>query len=284
MKRWCVLLFAALTGCAGPSALQVKERLAAEDLRAIAIVPSPLATASKLEAPRKGLNQGAVVGASGGAVGGAAIGYGSAGVLCTIGGPLCALVVVPAAIVGGLVGGLAGGAIDNVAQDLSDQGKARRRIGEAVAQLRASDRLAEAAYRAVRSHTSFALDLLPDAAPASAEAKPDYRRLAARGMSAALEVAVTQFDVEAREKEMAIALRARSRLYRTADGRLLEEFATDARSEFRRYEDWAANEAEPLRQALERSLTQLGESIAAAHLGARPSTAASAEGRHVKAR
>ncbi len=57
---------------------------------------------------------GAVVGATGGAVGGAAVGYSSAGILCTIGGPLCALVVIPAAIVGGLIGGVAGSVADRV--------------------------------------------------------------------------------------------------------------------------------------------------------------------------
>lgn len=57
---------------------------------------------------------GAVVGAAGGAVGGAAVGYSSAGMLCTLGGPLCALVVIPAAIVGGLIGGAAGSVVDRV--------------------------------------------------------------------------------------------------------------------------------------------------------------------------
>lgn len=268
MKPILASLVLLLAGCAGPSPLQVKERLVADDLRSIAIVPSPLAPAAKLEAPRRGGNQGALVGATGGAVGGAALGYGSAGVLCTIGGPLCALVVVPAAIVGGLIGGVAGGVVDRVADDVSDEGKARRRIGDAVAELRASETLAEAAYRAARLGTSFPLAIAP-------EAKEDYRVLAAQGITAALEVAVTQFDVVAREKEMAIALRVRSRLYRTADGKLLEEFSTEARSDFRGYEAWAANQAEPLRQALRNTLARLGESIAEAHLGAQAFHAAS---------
>jgi hypothetical protein len=263
-----------LASFATPPELDIKERLAAEDLRSIAVVPSPLLPASELEAPRRGINQGAVIGGAGGAAGGAALGYGSAGVLCTVGGPLCALVVVPAAIVGGLVGGVAGGVIQNVGNELSDEGKARRMMRDAVVELRSSERLAEAAYRAVRVGTSFPLDLLPDA-------KPDYRDLGGRGITAALEVAVTRFDVLAREKDMALSVSARSRMYRTADGKLLEEYAADAKTEFRRYEDWAANEAELLRQALERSLTELGQGIARAHLGAPPRTA-SAERGHVE--
>jgi len=55
-------------------------------------------------------NGGKIVGAVGGAGAGAAMGYTSAGMLCTLGGPLCLFVVVPAALVGGVVG-LAGGAM-----------------------------------------------------------------------------------------------------------------------------------------------------------------------------
>ena len=45
-----------------------------------------------------------MVGAVGGAGAGAAVGYSSAGMLCAISGPLCLIVVVPAALVGGVVG------------------------------------------------------------------------------------------------------------------------------------------------------------------------------------
>jgi len=57
---------------------------------------------------------GKVVGTVGGAGAGAAMGYSSAGVLCTISGPLCLIVVVPAAIVGGVVGLAAGSVVDAV--------------------------------------------------------------------------------------------------------------------------------------------------------------------------
>ena len=51
---------------------------------------------------------GKIVGATGGGAIGAAVGWSQAGVLCTISGPLCAIVVVPVAIFGGLIGGAAG--------------------------------------------------------------------------------------------------------------------------------------------------------------------------------
>src|SRR5688572_26089586 len=57
---------------------------------------------------------GKVLGTVGGAGAGAAMGYSSAGMLCTFSGPLCLIVVVPAAIVGGVVGLAAGSVVDAV--------------------------------------------------------------------------------------------------------------------------------------------------------------------------
>jgi hypothetical protein len=57
---------------------------------------------------------GKIVGATGGAVGAGAMAYSSAGLLCTIGGPLCAIFVIPAAIVGALLGGAAGSVVDAI--------------------------------------------------------------------------------------------------------------------------------------------------------------------------
>jgi hypothetical protein len=73
------------------------------------------------EKPRS--HEGKVVGGAGGALAGGAVGYSSAGVLCTIGGPLCMAVVVPAAIVGGLIG-LAAGSVVDVARDGAKDGAA----------------------------------------------------------------------------------------------------------------------------------------------------------------
>ena len=71
-------------------------------------------------------HEGKVIGGAGGALAGGAIGYSSAGVLCTIGGPLCMAVVVPAAILGSIVG-LAGGAVVDKVND----GRSRNATGEA---------------------------------------------------------------------------------------------------------------------------------------------------------
>jgi hypothetical protein len=79
----------------------------------VACAGSPPRDDAQVEKSTSG-NGGKVVGAVGGAGAGAAMGYSSAGLLCTISGPLCLIVVVPAAIVGGVVGLAAGGVVDAV--------------------------------------------------------------------------------------------------------------------------------------------------------------------------
>ncbi len=67
-------------------------------------------------------HDGKIIGSLGGAGAGAAMGYSSAGMLCTISGPLCLVVVVPAAIVGGVVGLAAGSVVDAVNGQPKQQG------------------------------------------------------------------------------------------------------------------------------------------------------------------
>lgn len=85
------------------------------------------AGAPKQEAPVEKTTKrhdGKIVGALGGAGAGAAMGYSSAGLMCTISGPLCLFVVVPAALVGGVVGLAAGSVVDAVSAAPKQQGAA----------------------------------------------------------------------------------------------------------------------------------------------------------------
>ena len=93
MKKISLMAFALLVGCGGAAP---KDDTAVE------------------KSASGGGHGGKVVGAVGGAGAGAAMGYSSAGMLCTISGPLCLIVVVPAAIVGGVVGLAAGSVVDAV--------------------------------------------------------------------------------------------------------------------------------------------------------------------------
>jgi hypothetical protein len=233
-----------LAGCAGnPSP---REKLAAT--APMAIVASPYEPAAQFPESSGGINGGAVVGAAGGAAVGAVSAQASAGLLCTIGGPLCLIVMIPAAIVGGLVGGVTGGVIDAVTADPGNRiANARSTIEQAVAELRLTDQMAAQIHR--RNSGAVLVK------------ETDYRALAAKGIASALEVEVTELQFLPREKEMALSLRARARLYRTADGALIDERVAEAQTDFRKYQDWAADEARPLRVAMDEAVAKLGRSL-----------------------
>ena len=214
---------------------------------------------SRIETTRPGRHDGAVVGAAGGAAGGAALGYGAAGTLCAISGPLCAIIVIPAAIAGALVGGTAGGVVDAINADPQRVEKARAALADAVAQVGTTEAVAK------RTQLSAGPD-----AQLLAAGEPDFEALRKRGIPAALQVAVTEFEVLPREREMAIELKVRSRLYRTRDGMLLEQFEKTVHSDFRTYAAWAADEARPLREAIDAACAELGQSVSAVHLRSRP--------------
>ena len=255
MKNILVLVVILLTACSAPT--RTSETA---DMRSIAIVPVAYEAQKPEEAKKGGPNKGAVVGAGGGALAGGAMAYSSAGLMCTIGGPLCAILVIPAAIVGGLVGGVAGGVIDVATDPTKRNADARTAVASAVAQVKPADAIAEQAYRRAREESS-AVSL---AAPQS-----DLKALAAQGVTAALEVAVTQFEVLPKESEMAIEVRARSRLIRTSDGALLQEEESATKTAYRKYEDWAADDARPLKRALDHAFGDLGDEIIARQLKSR---------------
>src|SRR5207244_12716036 len=132
MRTLLVLLLFTLCGCA--SSPYEKPH---------AIVPSAYEPAAQFPEGKGGLNKGAVVGAAGGAAIGAASAQASAGLLCTVGGPLCLIVMIPAAIVGGLVGGVTGGVVDAVTADPGNRiATARNAIEQTVAEMRLTDAVA----------------------------------------------------------------------------------------------------------------------------------------------
>lgn len=109
-------------------------------MKKLALVVFSIALAACGGAPQKDdeaekTHTGKIVGATGGGAIGAAWGWSSAGVLCTVSGPLCAIVVVPAAIFGGLIGGAAGSIGDSVKD--ARAADAKREASEKSAQPRA---------------------------------------------------------------------------------------------------------------------------------------------------
>jgi hypothetical protein len=242
MRTPLALFFAAVLAGCGVTAPH-RQAPAAATAEPVAVVASPLEPAAQFQG-RHASYDATMIGATGGAGLGAMSAYSSAGILCTIGGPLCMMVVVPVAVVGGLVGGVAGAAVDAVTADpFGRVAAARGTIEQALADMRVTDGLA--------SRTSEQLKLpLAKAGEVPGETF--------------LEVGVSDLEILAHEKEMALVLRARSRLYRSADGQVLDEQVAETRTDFRKYRDWAADGAQPLRRAVDEALSRLGRDLVSA--------------------
>lgn len=231
MKHFtAVLVIASLTaGCGTPLK-------SARELGPATVVASPYEPAAQLDPQGRGsAAEGAVIGAAGGAGIGAMSAKASAGLLCTVGGPLCWVVMIPAAVVGGLIGGVVGGAADAITSAPGEKiVTARNAINQAVADMRLTDALA-ARMRARQASTSA---------------------------THTLEVEMTEIAYLAREKDMALTLRGRARLYQASDGKLLDERVAEVRTPYRKYEEWAADGARPLREELDASVALLASRIA----------------------
>jgi len=242
MRIPLALAFAAVLAGCGVTAPYRQDRAAAQP-EPVAVVASALEPAAQLQGGRASYD-GAMIGATGGAGLGAMSAYSSAGILCTIGGPLCMMIVVPVAVVGGLVGGVAGAAVDAVTADpFGRVASARGTIDQALADMRFTDGLAS------RASQQLKLPLIK-----AGEVPGDTF----------LEVEVSELEILEHEKEMAVVLRARSRLYRSADGKVLDEHVAETRTDFRKYRDWAADGAQPLRTAVDEALVRLGRDLVSA--------------------
>lgn len=248
-----LLCAAALAGC-GVTDLQW-DGPAPVAASPVAVVASPLEPAAQLNGGHANYADGAFLGAAGGAGVGAMSAYSSAGMLCTIGGPLCMVVVLPVAVVGGLVGGVAGAAVDDVATDtLGRDATARATIEQAIADMRVTDGLA------AKTSEQMKLPLAKAGVAKAVDAPGEF----------VLEVGVSELELLAHKTEMALVLRGRSRLVRSSDGRVLEEHEAESRTEFRKYQDWAADGGQPLRDAVDYALVRLGRSLVSARRESRP--------------
>jgi hypothetical protein len=238
------LIAALLAGCAGKSTYGTSAYKG--ESGSVAIVASPYEPAAQFNGSNANYTDGAVIGGIGGAGIGAIAAQASGGLLCTLGGPLCLIVIIPAAIVGGVIGGVGGAAVDAITTDPGGRiADARGVIEQAVADMRLTDALAAK----TSEQSNFPLVKAGDAP-----------------VQTMLEVGVSDLQILAREKEMALVLRARSRLYRVADGAVIDERESEAQTDFRKYQDWAADEAGPLRRAVDAALADLSRSIVSAQL------------------
>jgi hypothetical protein len=257
MKFLCrgvvVALGFSIAGCGGVP-LRVVEQLDDRNYGTVAIVAGSEVAVEKPRSPAAGPAAGAGAGVVEVGVNLIALAL----PYCLAGPPFCAVVLGTAAVatapvmaLGALIGGATADPRDAVLA-------ARTTIARGLAELRPAKTVAALAFEMARTQTAFAVRL---------EDSVDAKALAERGVDTVLEVALTEVHfVSTREGRAFFAAKARSRLVRAGDAKLLEEYETGYGSESRTHAEWAAAGAQALRAAFGRAWREIAESVVAEHL------------------
>jgi len=199
---------------------------------------------------------GAVQGIAAGAASGALSAIVLALPYCML-GPECTVILAPATVAAGpgaAMGAVLGGTnSESKASTLA----ARSAIAKGLAALEPTKVIASQASELAEIQTAF---------PIIREASADPKELAMRGVDTVVEISATEFSLVPTLDGLAFFVKAHSRLIRTVDGKVLEEFDTGYGSESRTYRDWGANDAGNLQNALQRAWREIAESIVAEHL------------------
>lgn len=253
MKTLYFSLFAALqlslAGC-GNAPLRVAEQLGDRSYGTVAIVAGPEVSLDSPLSPPAGPIEGAVAGAAAGAVGviAAALPY------CIL-GPECVVILVPA-IAAAPTAAVVGAAL-GAAESKGAVHSARNSIAKGLAELKPVKRITALAFEMARTQTAFSV---------RHEDMSDAKELAARGVDTVLEITLTEFRFVRTLHGVAFFVKARARLVRIKDGKVLEEYSTGYGSESRTYLDWGTGGAHALSDALERAWREIAESVMAEHL------------------
>jgi len=174
--------------------------------------------------------------------------------LCFAGGgggdPLGTLVV--AAVSGPI--GLGVGAF--MAESGSKVKKAEAALNKAVGELNVQETFRDRVLRVARDQTSHNFVLLQDQAP--------YSSLADKGVDTVLEIGVVRLileEVEGINPPLALVMSATARLVKVSDETELYLYTLVYHSRKRKLTDWAADDAQPLREEVDRAYQGLAERI-----------------------
>ena len=232
--RYPIILVLAVTLVVGPGGCATATKSERSDAPAqrIGVVLS-VSAPPQFNTPAKGAGAGAARGAGGGFQAGAQ-------------GRELGVILLPLLVVGGaIVGALKAENAARVEEAEATLGAALGRLkpGEAV-----RDRLIEVAHKETR-HSLVALR-----GPLDTE-----------GIDTVLELAVQQLHLrgDGINPPFRLILSVRTRLVRVADGELIHEKTFEFESEKRKFVDWAANNAQPLREGLDNVALKLANEIVA---------------------
>jgi hypothetical protein len=170
-------------------------------------------------------------------------------------------VLIGAATVGAVTGAVMGAVTAESTAKVHD---AEAALAHALAELKIQETLGDRLVTIARDDTRLALVPGGDVGPTESDMAVDYRPLAAQGMDTVLEVSVIRLGLTGDRSvnpPLALSMTARIRLIRIGDGAELYQEELDRRSGSRKFVEWAANDAEAFRDAMDAAYTDVSREI-----------------------
>lgn len=162
--------------------------------------------------------------------------------------------------VGAVVGGVKGAA-EGVSPE---KRKAARETVDAVCMgVKFQEMMRDCVIQVGREQTRRPLIALQEGGPTADGEQVSYRHLGAKGIDTVLEVSLLKFGLEGEgiNPPLALTMTERTRLIRAADGKVLYDHRLTYSGAKRKFVDWANDNAQPLREELERCRRHLAERI-----------------------
>ncbi len=171
------------------------------------------------------------------------------------------LFVVALASVAGVVGGI-WGAVEGVSPEKREA--ARETIDAACMGVKFQEMMRDCVIQVGREQTRRPLIALEEKGPTADGEQVSYHNLGAKAIDTVLEVSVLKFGLEGKgffNPPLALTMTERTRLIRAADGKVLYDHRLTYSGAKRKFVDWSTDNAQPLREELERCCRRLAERI-----------------------
>ena len=170
------------------------------------------------------------------------------------------LFVVALASVAAVVGGI-WGAVEGVSPEKREA--ARETIDAACMGVKFQEMMRDCVIQVGREQTRRPLIALEEKGPTADGEQVSYHNLGAKAIDTVLEVSVLKFGLEGNgiNPPLALTMTERTRLIRAADGKVLYDHRLTYSGAKRKLVDWSTDNAQPLREELERCCRRLAERI-----------------------
>ena len=277
-RRHTIIIWLSITLLIGPWGCAHAPAPLSEQVRAqlgtVGVVSARFIPEAEFQTPAKGWAGGAGRGAPRGAVQGfgsslrvfAELGRGcSEPVLCGAALLVGLGILAAATTVGTVVGAVHGAATAEPAAKVAEEEAA---LKNALAGLKIQEAIRDYVIQVALEQTRHLLVVLSDQGPTALDEKISYRAPASQAIDTVLEVSVLSLGLTgewAVNQPLAVFMTARSRLIRISDGAELYALPLEYSSGTRTFTEWAANNAQPFREELDRAYQNIAERIVELH-------------------